>query len=129
MFHVKTAGLSYLEALRVIARLDPSLFRAKVALARERYREERVSYHVSASAERIPDPVTVSDGDLSMLLDQSDARQELHITYGSALDRYGAEMDAILGVHTRDYVDALEHMLYRHLDPLTHVWDQSGAGK
>jgi tagaturonate epimerase len=34
--HLKTAGTSYVEAVRVVARADPSLFREVVALARER---------------------------------------------------------------------------------------------
>ena len=35
-FHVKTAGTSYLEALRVVARHDEALFRRIIAFARSR---------------------------------------------------------------------------------------------
>ena len=38
--HVKTAGTSYLEALRVVCRTEPALFREIVAFARERFSDE-----------------------------------------------------------------------------------------
>ncbi|MGH7129661.1 MAG: tagaturonate epimerase family protein, partial [Planctomycetaceae bacterium] len=42
-FHVKTAGTSYLEALRVAARHDESLFRRIVGFARQRYETDRAT--------------------------------------------------------------------------------------
>ena len=48
-FHVKTAGTSYLEALRVVARHDEALFRRVIDFARERYDRDKATYHVSAT--------------------------------------------------------------------------------
>src|SRR4029453_12238729 len=48
LVHLKTAGTSYLEALRAIGKINPSLFRQIVTYARERYPMDRASYHVSA---------------------------------------------------------------------------------
>ncbi len=48
-FHVKTAGTSYLEALRVVARHDAALFRRIVDFARGRYDTDKATYHVSAT--------------------------------------------------------------------------------
>ena len=48
MVHLKTAGTSYLEALRVVARLNPSLLRAIYGFSRRQYETDRASYHVSA---------------------------------------------------------------------------------
>jgi tagaturonate epimerase len=45
--HLKTAGTSYLEALRTIAALDAGLFREVYAMARGCYEEDRARYHVS----------------------------------------------------------------------------------
>ncbi len=50
LVHLKTAGTSYLEALRTVAAVDPALFRAIYAFARERYDTDKASYHVSARA-------------------------------------------------------------------------------
>ena len=83
LIHLKTAGTSYLEALRTIARLDPEFFREIYIFARERYEDDRASYHVSAEVERAPQPSAV--GDWPDLLDQFDAREILHVTFGSVL--------------------------------------------
>ena len=83
--HLKTAGTSYLEALRTIAALDPVFFREIYVFARERYETDKVSYHVSAELGRAPLPEDVSQADLPKLLDQFDAREILHVTFGSVL--------------------------------------------
>lgn len=113
--HLKTAGTSYLEALRVMANVQPALFRDVLALARERYEEDRKTYHVSASLDKLPDPATLADDALAGLLDQFDARQILHVTYGSALDAYGAELAAMLQAHEAAYHAGLKTHFDRHL--------------
>ena len=85
LVHLKTAGTSYLEALRTIAALDPAFFREIYVFARERYETDKVSYHVSAELGRAPRPEDVSQADLPKLLDQFDAREILHVTFGSVL--------------------------------------------
>jgi len=83
--HVKTAGTSYLEALRAIAQIDPALFREILAFAFERYDEDKASYHVSAQPDKLPKPKKLKDEALSGILDIDDGRQLLHVTYGSVL--------------------------------------------
>jgi hypothetical protein len=85
LVHLKTAGTSYLEALRAIARIDPGLFRDIMAFAIERYPEDRASYHVSADLAKVPSPDSIGDADLPDVLDQFDARETLHVTFGSVL--------------------------------------------
>ena len=48
-FHVKTAGTSYLEALRVVAIHDEALFRRVIDFARDHYEADKATYHVSAT--------------------------------------------------------------------------------
>jgi hypothetical protein len=48
--HVKTAGTSYLEALRVLAKHEPDLFTKIYALGRERYETDKKTYHVSGES-------------------------------------------------------------------------------
>lgn len=116
--HVKTAGTSYLEALRVAARLDPALFRQALALARQRYSQDRQTYHVSADEGRLPDPAGLDDAALPSLLDDFDVRQALHVTFGSALARFGVELKALLCAHPADYESGLLSHFKRHLEPL-----------
>jgi len=116
--HVKTAGTSYLEALRVAAEKDPALFRQAVDLARERYPVDRVSYHVSADVARIPAGASVGEADLPALLDQFDVREGLHVTFGSALAQYGAALKALLCAQPEAYETVLEKHFKKHLDLL-----------
>jgi len=123
MIHLKTAGTSYLEALRSVARTDPALFREILAFARERYPEDRATYHVSARLEKVPEPGDLRDEELPGLLDQFDARQVLHVTYGSVLmakradgswrfkDRFFQALEA----HEEEHYDALVRHFRRHL--------------
>ena len=60
LVHLKTAGTSYLEALRAIAKIDPALFREIMAFAIERYPEDRASYHVSADLAKVPAPESLA---------------------------------------------------------------------
>jgi tagaturonate epimerase len=113
--HIKTAGTSYLEALRTVAPLDPELFRAIYTLAHERYEHDRASYHVSASAQRAPAPDALSDADLAALLDQFDAREMLHVTFGSALAEYRKRLHVLLRAHPDAYATNLERHFIRHL--------------
>ena len=121
LLHLKTAGTSYLEALRATASFDPELFRAILALAIERYETDRVSYHVSGVLAKVPRPESLSDSQLPTLLEQSDARQVLHVTFGSVLnsDRgYKSRLFAGLVAHEEAHFGALERHFIRHLAPM-----------
>ena len=116
--HLKTAGTSLLEGLRTLAKVDPGLFRKMLALSIERYPLERASYHVSAELAKVPNPASLPDAALPALLDQFDARQVLHVTFGSLLERYGSDLCRILSEHAEEYYQALEKHFVRHLELL-----------
>ncbi|MHA1574272.1 MAG: tagaturonate epimerase family protein, partial [Alphaproteobacteria bacterium] len=127
LIHLKTAGTSYLEALRAVARVEPALFREILAFAIAHYEEDRASYHVSADMRRVPAPDTVPDAELPNVLDQFDARQALHVTFGSVLtatDAHGQPIfrDRLYQVLEGDeeaHYAALEAHLARHLRPFS----------
>ena len=82
--HVKTAGTSYLEALRVVCRTDRALFREFVAFCRTRYETDKASYHVSAALKDVPE--RIGDQDLERwYLEHDSGRQILHVTFGALL--------------------------------------------
>jgi len=116
--HLKTSGTSYLEALRTIALIDSRLFRRIVALARKRYAEDRMSYHVTATVEAMPDAEALSDGALPGMLDDFHAREILHVTFGSVIQ--DAELRegllARLREHEEDYWGHLERHFVRHFE-------------
>jgi tagaturonate epimerase len=115
LVHVKTAGTSYLEALRVMALVKPALFREVLDFARERYERDRVTYHVSAQLNKVPAASDLSDAQLPDLLNQFDARQVLHVTFGSVLDTYGDQLRAMLKDHEAEYHATIKTHFDRHL--------------
>jgi hypothetical protein len=115
--HVKTAGTSYLEALRIVAQVDSSLFRELLSFAIKRYDEDRQTYHVSGNLAILPPPQIISDAELPNLLNQFDTRQVLHVTFGSVIDRFGEHVMAILTANENLYYNALEIHFTNHLAP------------
>jgi len=117
MVHLKTAGTSMLTAQQAIAMTDPALFRRLYALAFDRFAVDRASYHISADPARAPQLDRLADADLPAVVDQFDARQMLHVTFGSAIMRLGPEMQAALRTHEETHYTALEKHFNRHLSP------------
>ena len=115
--HLKTAGTSMLTAQQAIAMTDPALFRQLYALAFERFAIDRASYHISADPARAPQIDELADADLPAVVDQFDARQMLHVTFGSAIVQYGPAMQAALRAHEETHYAALERHFDRHLAP------------
>jgi len=85
LIHIKTAGTSYLEALKVVAMRDPSLFREILDFSVSLYDLERKSYHVTADMKKIKSGKDYTDSELIALFESADARQALHVTYGRVL--------------------------------------------
>jgi hypothetical protein len=125
LVHLKTAGTSYLEALRTIAEIDPSLFREIYIFARERYETDKASYHVSAELRRAPRPEDLTDAALPELLTQFDAREILHVTFGSVLTtrmeaggwQFYDRLMTLLRANPEAYATNLEAHFVRHLQP------------
>ena len=83
--HVKTAGTSYLEALKTIAMKNPVLFREILEFSMQNFDVERRTYHVSAKADNIPNIDHISDESLPKLFEENDIRQILHVNFGKVL--------------------------------------------
>ena len=84
-YHVKTAGTSWVEAMKMVAITHPSLYREVHTFALESFKEATKLYHVTADLGNIPTLEEVSDTDLEALFENNDARQLIHITYGFIL--------------------------------------------
>jgi hypothetical protein len=117
LVHLKTAGTSYLEAVRAIGGVDPGFFREILALALEQYEVDRSTYHVSAEADKVPAPEALADEELAGVLDLFDGREVLHVTFGSVLDQFGDRLLATLDAHEEAHYAALEMHFEKHLRP------------
>ncbi len=115
--HLKTAGTSWLQAVRVIARADPGLFRAVVAEAKASFVEASKLYHVTLRPEAVPDAGRLSDGELEGLLEARDSRQLLHITYGGILKNPAlrAGIYRALAQNEAMHYSAVEEHIGKHL--------------
>jgi hypothetical protein len=123
--HVKTAGTSYLEALRTLAGEEPALCREILDFSRSLYEHERRTYHVSARLDRVAAAADLSDGELLALFEDEDARQVLHVTFGRVLTEKTADgeylfkeriLDA-LGRHEMQHYENLVKHFRRHTAP------------
>jgi hypothetical protein len=86
LLHVKTAGTSYLEALRAVCRKDKGLFAEIAAYCVGRFDTDKRSYHISTTNEQIAELAKVSPADFERFyLDEVPGRQLLHVTFGSVL--------------------------------------------
>jgi hypothetical protein len=132
-FHVKTAGTSYLEALRVVARHEEALFRRIVSFARERYDIDKATYHVSATLASAPPESEVAGAvELERLYLErwedvpegrgftQPGRQILHCTFGSVLTHpeFGPAVRGVLEANPETYAAVLEEHFVRHLSAL-----------
>lgn len=123
--HLKTAGTSYLEAVRTIAHVDTALFREILDFAIQRYPEDKASYHVSADLGKVTAPSSLSDGDLPAVLDHFDSRQVLHCTFGSVLTTQKSDGSPLffnrfmqtLKTNEDTHFEMLEAHLGRHIAP------------
>ena len=123
LVHLKTAGTSYLEALRTIADLDPVFFQKIYEYCLDHYESDKASYHVSAQLSRAPKPTEVENW--TALLDQFDAREILHVTFGSVLKEKASNgnyvfFDRIMDLLKNNpelYALNLEKHFLRHLIP------------
>jgi hypothetical protein len=119
LFHVKTAGTSYLVALEVIAKRVPDLFREIYKFSLARFPEDRATYHLTTDESALPSPDALSAGELPQLLAEPNLRQVLHVAYGSVLrGPLGEELRKVLFEFEGDYAAALEAHLGRHLELL-----------
>jgi hypothetical protein len=113
--HLKTAGTSWAEALRVIARNDADLMRRILALALDSFEANRKSYHLSCDPARIPTDPT--DDEVSRLLDVADSRQVLHVGYGAILEEFGSQMYRVWNDHEEQLYGIIADHFVPHLAP------------
>lgn len=74
-FHLKTAGTSWLEAVRAIAQVRPALYRAMHAQSLKGLNDARKLYHVTSDFAKVPDISKLKDSELPALMEMNEARQ------------------------------------------------------
>ena len=113
--HLKTAGTSWAEALRVIAHNDPDLMREVLALALDSFEANRKSYHLSCDPTKIPTDPT--DDQVAQLMDRVDSRQVLHVGYGAILEDFGPRMYQVWNDNEEEHYRIIADHFVKHLTP------------
>ncbi len=118
--HLKTAGTNYLEALRVVVRVDPKLFGEIAAYDAGRFAQDKQSYHISATDAGVAALAKTKPKDYERVyLNETTGRQLLHVTFGSTLtlgktDSGRLFKDAILEILTK-HADLHCEFLTKHI--------------
>jgi tagaturonate epimerase len=123
--HIKTAGTSYLEALRTLAIKEPPLFREILNYCRGLYEKEKKTYHVSADINKVKPAEEYTDDQLESLFELDDARQVLHVTFGRVLTDKNSDngyifknrfLECLIRNEEMHYKNIIKHFR-RHLQP------------
>ena len=115
-FHIKTSGTSWLEAVRTIARKEPSLYRRMHDCALKHIDDAKLFYVVHCDISQIPPLDTVTDAMLPEYLEKDDSRQLMHITYGFLFEDPALKNDVLsaLSTHIADYESAITAHMRKH---------------
>lgn len=126
VLHIKTAGTNWLEAVRVIANTNPSLYRRMHTYALQHFEEALAYYHVTPDLDSVIPLDQVEDEKLADYMNDDAARQLFHVTYGillTAKDENGEflfkdEFFATLNQQEDVYREALVKHIGKHVDLL-----------
>ncbi|HPN84510.1 MAG TPA: tagaturonate epimerase family protein [Victivallales bacterium] len=118
--HLKTAGTSWLEAVRVISLAKPELYRKMHQKALDSFADAKKLYHVTTDLTKIAKLDSVKDSELPDYMCQNESRQLLHITYGAILSDkiLGTEFFSTLLENEKLYIEKLDYHFTKHLSDL-----------
>ncbi|WP_240420195.1 tagaturonate epimerase family protein [Paenibacillus periandrae] len=119
-FHIKTAGTNWLEAVRTVAKVKPDLYRKMHQYALDHFEEATVYYHVTTDLSKIVPLDQVADADLAdVYMNENNARQVIHITYGILLQAKDAQGNSLFKDEffstLNEQEDAFEQSLISHI--------------
>lgn len=125
--HIKTSGTNWLEAIRVIASENPTLYRKLYNYSLDVYGKALDYYKITTSLSDIPRVEEKSDKELPQDLDHVATRQLFHITYGYILTerddkgnyKYRHGLFETLKENEDVYEEYLRKHIGKHLDYLS----------
>lgn len=134
-WHVKTAGTNWLEALRVVAKVEPKLMVELYQFAYDNLDDVASFYTFNAQTDgKAPLPATINVDNVMSLLSDDDGRQVLHTMYGSIMNAqhsyryvYRDRIFDILATHQAQYDRYLNLHIAEHLDLLQGIETSKAA--
>lgn len=114
--HIKTAGTSYLEALKVMAIKEPDFFREILDYCTGLYEQEKKTYHVSADLKKVKKGSGYKDDELEGLFNDDNVRQILHVTFGRVLTDKSESREYIFKTRLLNYLKTYEETYYKIIE-------------
>ena len=118
--HVKTSGTSWLEAVALMAQINPRLYRRIHQCALDNFAKAQAYYHVGADVLKVTNLNQVDDDHLIDYFSDPNARQLLHITFGFILGTPDLKEPLFQSLfdHAPLYAERLEKHIGKHLSLL-----------
>lgn len=119
-FHEKTAGTSWLEAVRLVAARAPALYRKCHKVALDRLPDAQKLYHITPDLGKIPRLEMLRDEELKDLMELAPARQVLHVAYGFILENPALKFEffQVLDQFEDEFYGMLDRHFTRHMELL-----------
>ncbi|MCM8821488.1 MAG: tagaturonate epimerase family protein [Candidatus Omnitrophica bacterium] len=122
MFHVKTSGTSWIQAMKTIAAVDRNLFIECMAVALKNFEKNSASYEISADISRI-NIEKMQREDIESMFSDSNIRQLIHISYGSITGVESPQLKnsffSVIEKNLELYTQFVEEHLNRHITLLS----------
>lgn len=124
-YHLKTAGTSWLEFVRMVAIKAPELFRELYIFSLDNLDNAKKNYHVNVDVETCPKIEEIEPADYPSLFLDDNARQLLHINYGNILNFesdgrlvYRERLYSLIETEEEAYHQIIRTHFHRHLKEL-----------
>ena len=115
LFHVKTSGTSWLEALSLVSEYEPELYKVIYTIALAHLHDSLRDYDTDINLRDLPPRIPPGE-----CLDRRDRNlvQLFHISYGALLAEKGDEIRALLAEHEARHYERIATHMRRHLEAL-----------
>lgn len=118
-FHIKTSGTTWMESLRTIAEFNPELFSKILEATFKRAQENSKDYYIQLDYEKIKKLLKVQEP--LKLIDISETRQLLHVSYGTAINEFRQDILETLYNHEEEYFKNIIRNYEKHLIAISSV--------
>lgn len=116
LFHLKTAGTNWLEAIRLISIYKPKLYKELHEYSFDYFSETQKYYHITPDIDNIAPISDLVETEYQTYLEDDNARQVLHVSYGLLLTAKNEKNEYLFKKDIYDVLDKYEDEYYQLLN-------------
>lgn len=129
LFHLKTAGTNWLEAIRLISIYKPELYKELHEYSFDYFPETQKYYHITPDIDNITPIKDLEEAEYRTYLEDDNARQVLHVSYGLLLTAknekheylFKKDIYNVLEKYEDEYYQLLNKHIGHHLELLNII--------